>query len=485
MDGIRNVLVHLATASLLSIYSGMSFSVDIATESTFVVVGKDGQRIARALVSGEVCPMIKQEFNSPADGTLQIRLERMKMRVPADKPEQQPSIRKKAYFPVSTCEMRLPDNIIHASINGQALPLKRQNPRRIAVIGDTGCVLRGDKQQACNNPQEWPFPKIAEKVAEWDPDLVIHLGDYPYRDRKCPDGNPGCAGRAWGYGYDGWREDFIEPAAPIFRRSPVLFVRGDHEICSRGGRGWRRLFDHEPFNNASSCDDPYNDHIGNYSDPYRVWIGLEAQLIVADVSNTGFVPPKNDKNSLQRQRYQKYRDLYTKLIDLANSAPHNIVLLHTPILGFSSNSHNPHQPYKGNEALQSIFLERSSEMTHAPGTYRLFPDTVHLVLSGDFHSWEQISFSSPDPSQIVAGHSGALPHNPLPNLTALMGLLPSPYATIENIHTWHGFGYMTMTRQDEGADFNWNINVLDKNGHVVKRCRTQNRHSNCWEPSRN
>ena len=44
------------------------------------------------------------------------------------------------------------------------------------------------------------------------PDLVIHVGDYHYRESPCADGNEGCAGSPWGYGFDAWQADFLASA---------------------------------------------------------------------------------------------------------------------------------------------------------------------------------------------------------------------------------------------------------------------------------
>jgi hypothetical protein len=99
------------------------------------------------------------------------------------------------------------------------------------VIGDTGCRIKvpasgaGDPIQDCASPTDWPWPRIASAAARTQPDLVIHLGDYHYRE-YCD--NPVlCAplrdkGVPIGYDWAGWNADFFVPA----RR------------CSRRHRGW-------------------------------------------------------------------------------------------------------------------------------------------------------------------------------------------------------------------------------------------------------
>jgi hypothetical protein len=81
------------------------------------------------------------------------------------------------------------------------LPVPVADPQRILVLGDTGCRIKGPALQACNDPKAWPFPGLAKAAAAQNPDLVIHLGDYLYRESACPATFPGCAGSPWG---DNW-----------------------------------------------------------------------------------------------------------------------------------------------------------------------------------------------------------------------------------------------------------------------------------------
>ena len=62
------------------------------------------------------------------------------------------------------------------------------DPQRILVLGDTGCRIKGTFVQACNDPVAWPFAGLAKAAAALKPDLVIHLGDYLYRESPCPAG---------------------------------------------------------------------------------------------------------------------------------------------------------------------------------------------------------------------------------------------------------------------------------------------------------
>ena len=111
------------------------------------------------------------------------------------------------------------------------------------IFGDTGCRLKGDEIQDCDKPAEWPFAQVARLAAAHRPDLVIHVGDYYYRESPCPAGRTGCAGSPWGDNWNSWNADFFEPAAPLLKAAPWVMVRGNHEDCARGGPGWFMLLD--------------------------------------------------------------------------------------------------------------------------------------------------------------------------------------------------------------------------------------------------
>ena len=109
------------------------------------------------------------------------------------------------------------------------------------MLGDTGCRIKGATLQACNDPAQWPFPQVAAAAASLKPDLVIHVGDYLYRESACPPGNQGCAGSPWGDNWTTWQADFFTPAQPLLAAAPIVLARGNHEDCKRAGPGWLRL----------------------------------------------------------------------------------------------------------------------------------------------------------------------------------------------------------------------------------------------------
>ena len=85
------------------------------------------------------------------------------------------------------------------------------------------------------------------------PDLVIHVGDYYYRVSACPVGRAGCAGSPHGDNWPTWQAELFDPGAPLLAAAPWVVVRGNHEVCRRGGPGWFRLLD--PYPARADCPD--------------------------------------------------------------------------------------------------------------------------------------------------------------------------------------------------------------------------------------
>jgi hypothetical protein len=117
-------------------------------------------------------------------------------------------------------------------------------PSRIAALGDTGCRITSYTDQGCGSASTWPFGSIAESAATAGPKLVIHLGDYFYRETPCAGkATPAkCSTGPYGDREATWRSDFFEPAKPLLKQAPWIFLRGNHEDCARGGYGWFYYF---------------------------------------------------------------------------------------------------------------------------------------------------------------------------------------------------------------------------------------------------
>ena len=151
-------------------------------------------------------------------------------------------------YPLQVCVAHAGTPPRHATVDGVPVPALADQLRRIVVIGDTGCRLKGTFVQACNDPVKWPFATVARLAAARHPDLVIHVGDYHYRETPCPAGDAGCAGSPYGDNWAVWQRDFFIPAAPLLAAAPWVLVRGNHEAVQP-----RRTWLVPPARSASRC----------------------------------------------------------------------------------------------------------------------------------------------------------------------------------------------------------------------------------------
>ncbi len=430
--------------------------------TAFVLLGPEGVPIARVITNANKCPSINIDGN-----LVSMELRAKAETIPLRTTRSDPADSKPSAFPVITCEKVIPVNTLKASVDGQFLPIPKHEFKKIVVIGDTGCRLKksDNAYQACNDSTQYPFARIASAAAAWKPDLVIHVGDYMYRENSCPNGNIGCAGSSWGYGWDAWRDDFFNPAGALLKASPIIVIRGNHESCKRAGQGWWRLVDPRPYEFARDCNDASNDDIGDYSDPYSIPLGGDAQLIVLDTSNTAGEPIAEDDI-----RASKYRSLYQKLDLLTHKASYNIVANHQPILGFTAkkDKNGNISVLPGNQGLQSIFTAINP---------LILPPRVNALLSGHVHLWQEVSFSSPHPTQFITGFSGTMEDViPLPRELP-KDASPAPGAIVEHFSSWvNGFGFMTLERT--GAT-QWDVKVWDAQGNQVNACKIVGETSSC------
>jgi hypothetical protein len=334
------------------------------------------------------------------------------------------------------------------------------------VIGDTGCRINKNEAQDCNDPKDYPFAMIAEAAARFRPDLVLHVGDYHYREDPCPAARAGCAGSPFGYTWDVWNADFFAPAGPLLQAAPWVLARGNHESCVRAGQGYWRFIDPRPMAPRRDCNDPADDAVGDYSDPYAVPLGGDAQLIVFDTANTTYKGLKEGD-----PRFAIYGANYRRIAELARNASYNIAVDHHPMFAFGAlqdKKTGAISLYGGDAGLLQSFGAQD----------RLFlPESVSMLLSGHVHLWEQVSFSSMHPTQFVSGFAGTSEDIvPLPEQVA-PGVTPAPGAIVENMSSWiDGFGFMTMERS--GADA-WVVKVWDRDGRERNSCRVKGRKSVC------
>ena len=279
-----------------------------------------------------------------------------------------------ADFPVTVCQARLPAIAHRVSIGSHALPLPKP-PRRIVIFGDTGCRLKGKAVQACDDPSQWPFAQVARLAAGHHPDLVIHVGDYYYRESPCPAGKAGCAGSPWGDNWTTWDADFFAPAAPLSAAAPWVLVRGNHEDCQRGGPGWFALLD----NGAAPLACPAT------AAPMAVDIG-KLTLYVLDSSGT-------DDTSAPPAAVATFAAQLDVLKAHPASAPAWIVT-HRPIWGLAVGKVGP------------AVVEAPINATQQAAVRGRDLSGVAMVVSGHIHHFASFDFHGDRPPQLIVGTGG-------------------------------------------------------------------------------
>ncbi|HZR34286.1 MAG TPA: metallophosphoesterase [Nevskia sp.] len=425
-------------------------SQDANLRAAWVEIGDQNQAIARVITTYAGCPLIVVDGSSS----------RMSQRVgPATVPQRTTASAaadsKPSDFPVTVCEARLPSTAQKVTVASRTLPLPKASPQRIAIIADTGCRMKKSSNsfQSCSDPAQWPFARTAQAVAAMQPDLVLHIGDYQYRENACPDGTAGCAGSPWGYGWDTWDADLFTPAAPLLAAAPWVVVRGNHEECARAGQGWFRFLDTEAYDVERSCDDPVNDSFANYSYPYAVALGSDTQVIVFDSAKTGAAALKTTD-----AQFVTYQQQFMKVAALAaKSGVTTIFANHHPILGYAPVTGA--DPAPGNQALQSVMNSLNSTAYYPPG--------VQLAMHGHVHDFQALNFSTGQPATIVAGNGG----------DALDVNLPDPFpasdnvaagATLESISHTSTYGFMIMERG--AAAGSWTFKAYTVDGKLLTSC---------------
>ena len=457
----------LAAATLVAACTQPPVSVEPVSdpiEAAFVVLGVDGQATARVITRAAVCPVLTVD-DAPQPMSVRAAPGTVALRPTLSTPDES----KPSSFPVLVCDALLGARAVRASVGGHTLALPKPDPRRIVVIGDSGCRLkRADSIfQACNDRDAWPFADVTAAAAAMHPDLVVHVGDYHYRETACPAGNAGCMGSPWGYGWDAWNADFFAPAKKLLEAAPWIVVRGNHESCNRAGQGWWRLLDPRPIVADRDCNDPANDATGDFSEPYAVPIAADMQLIVFDSSRVGLaaLDPADPM-------YRTYTAQFARVLSLARrrAGLHTLFVDHHPILGFAPNpTTRPTGVYPGNGSLQSVLRPLNGES--------LFPREIDALLSGHVHLFEAVSYATAQPAQMIAGNGGAWADVPLPNPLPA-GVAPAPGARVDHIVSTHRPGFLLLDRDPDGGGA-WRVEARDRRGELMTLCTLANRKIRC------
>ena len=346
-------------------------------------------------------------------------------------------------FPNRVCQAALPKGAKHASVAGADLPLLRAEPRRLVILGDSGCRLKGVVIQNCNDPVNgWPFARVAALAAAQKPDLVIHVGDYYYRETPCPPLVAGCAGSPYGDRWPSWKSELFDPAARLLAAAPWVFARGNHEDCNRGGKGWFRLLDADK--DVRKCP--------ARSAAFLVPIG-GVSLGVVDSADP-------DDSKVQPAEVEAFG----KALKAIAAAKGPVWLVtHRPPWGVFRNS--AALTDTGGNA-----NERQAIKAHGLGP-------TELILAGHLHTFYSLDFGVGRPSQLVVGTGGdSLDSDKA--AAAVTATIPVDGAQAKAFDM-DRFGYFVLDRAGKAGADDWAGVFRDLSDKVVARCTLQSGRLSC------
>jgi hypothetical protein len=421
----RHALCRLALLLAFLVAAG-GHAAQARILAQWVEIGPDGNSSVR-VVTEDACPQVAFDGVRTAMTTRSA-------------PQAKFGNVKPGSFPVRGCEVAVPAGAIAGILDGRPLSLPRPDPRRIVVFGDTGCrLLNGDPVQSCNDANAWPFPKVAKAAAASRPDLVIHVGDYLYREDACPSGNAGCAGSPHGYGWNAWNADFFKPAAPLFAAAPWVLVRGNHEDCDRAGEGWFRFLDRAPM--AASCED--------FSGIFVAQLGSFG-LVVVDGAKAG--DPKTGADRMIDQLRGQFRAIAAKV------PAESWLVTHRPPNAMRAGDGG------GADVVDSMVQETAFGAD--------MPAEIRLFVSGHIHLFQAVDFAGTYPPQLVVGTGGDNLERKSP--VSFMGADINGHKVANSV-TYAGFAYMVWDR--DGGD--WSGTLFDVDGKPINHCRLSGRSLSC------
>jgi len=306
------------------------------------------------------------------------------------------------------------------------------------ILGDTGCRLEtGDPPQSCNDPEKWPFKQIADIASSFGPDLVIHVGDYLYREDACPEGDTGCEGSPFGDNFTSWDADFFTPANRLLNTAPWVVSRGNHEECSRAGKGWFTFLDpNPPF---ASCQ--------KFTPSYVVDIGF-VDLLMLDSSAA-------EDNSAPSDDVETYASQIEALEEA--SGDNAWMVTHHPFWGIGESS--------GEVFMINDTLQAASDNDLA--------DEISLVVTGHIHFFELINFVQNRQPQLIIGMSGTEVDNPVGPPFPGMEIAG---ATVNEGFNFNNFGFALL----ELVDGVWNMSIRGVKGDILLECEIDGSAANCF-----
>jgi len=386
-----------------------------------------------------------------------------------------------AFGSLLVCEAAIPRHAMTAKIAGRSIPASVSDSiERIALLGDSGCRIKDSVIQNCNDPNAWPFARNSLQVARERPDVTIFLGDFFYRESPCPESaNSWCGGSpeplvkapfkdsAWG-----WVADVLVPMAPLLPAAPIVMIRGNHELCERGGNGFFLIFD-PAFGTAKNCAPSSTGVIPTvYSPTTAVDLAIKGdrtlRLVNVDSAN-------GDDSAVDAAIAVQQRPLFQRAERLARGSAEAWLLTHRPIAGLFSTEKLPNPP-----GLSTPW----SSLTQTYASYGLL-DPFALTVSSHIHL-AQVNQIPGLPPEVILGNAGTELEPPtgygVPQYGPLSDAAGQPLvpglqaiSTATFSRTWVKFGYAMATPTKSG----WRVQLKDDDGKGFATCQLARRQISC------
>ncbi len=434
--------------------------------------------LARAVIaSGAGCPVLNGSTEAGTDFTLPMKL------------RPKPVLAGAAYAAVEVCERGIPADAVTAMVGSRVIPASLPDRiDRIALSGESGCRILSNDIQDCSRLSTWPLARISRNIAKNEPDVIINLGDYLYREATCPmndqnlcasspppPGNLPVTGSA-----ASWIADALTPMQPVFDAAPILMVRGNHESCARGGIGFFLFFSPQR-STALQCAPsivggvvvvPSNDITPTWHVTWQVGTSdadshsLTLEVVDSAYGHDGAV---SAFAATQRTSYVAAEN------HVAKSRPDEAWLLtHRPIFGMLPTQFFPN----GGSVWSSA--DQAAASQGLLGRYG-------LILSSHIHVAQAVNIPR-QPGQIVLGNGATelYPKTGYPTPTygplsksdgSALSPLATPYPAPTSTWTDVRFGYAIATPGRDAKS--WSFEHQDDRGRIFAECAVARRAVNC------
>ena len=269
---------------------------------------------------------------------------------------------------------------------------------------------------------------MAAHAAAVKPDLLIHVGDYLYREDMCPlDSQAKCGGTATGDNWLTWNADFFAPAAKLLASAPWAVSRGNHEDCQRAWRGWFYYLDPHEYR-ARVCQ--------SFPAPYQVTLG-KFEMVMLDSSAA-------TEGQLAREQVRRFTAQFRSL-----QASNAWLVAHHP------------------------FWRAAVISPLAAAWDRAAPKGIELVVSGHYHLFELLGFDQNRPPQLIAGDGGTTLD--LSSSNANRDGVAIHGARVVANEKENVFGYTLLTKSVGG----WNLLLQDPAGKPLVACSIRGTQVQC------